>query len=78
MIDINIMLPEPKQPITAIIEYQGKEQRVHGCRSENEERVVIFDFYSGCAGGTIIEWEPRELPNKPDAHPWTGIENKGI
>jgi len=77
-IKIDDQLPDPKQPIRAKFEYQGKIQECNGCRSGHEEKVVLFDFYSGTGAGTIIEWQPRELPNKPDAHPWTGIENKGF
>ena len=70
--------PEPGQPIKATIEYMGKLTTVNGCRSDKEPHIVLFDFYSGTGWGEIIDWEPRELPNNPDAHPWTGIENRGI
>lgn len=70
--------PEPGQPIMAAIEYMGRKQTVPGCRSKDEPHVVLYDFYSGTGASIIIEWQPRELPNKDDAHPWQGIENKGI
>ena len=71
-------LPEARQPITARIIYQGETQEVKGCRSPTEPTIVLFDFYSGTGGERITEWKPRELPMKPDAHPWTGIENEGL
>ena len=77
-IDINDKIPEPKQPIRARFFYQGQIEEINGARSDTEEKVVLFDFYSGTGAGTIVEWKPRELPNKADAHPWTGIENRGL
>jgi len=71
-------LPTPGQPITAEILYMDEIVTVIGCHSEDEPGIVLFDFYSGTGAGTILSWEPRELPNKPDAHPWTGIENRGL
>jgi len=70
--------PNPGQPIRAKILYMGKEAWVNGCRDTKAENTVIFDFWSGTGAGTILEWEPRELPNKPDAHPYTQIENRDI
>lgn len=70
--------PEPGQPIIATIEYMGKLTTVVGCRSLKDPDVVMFDFYSGTGYGTIIDWEPRDLPKASDPHPWTGIENRGI
>lgn len=76
-INIEDQLPDPNQPITATIKYQNQISEVHGVRSSHEEQVVIFDFYSGSAAETIIQWKPRIPPNNPNAHPWTGIENRG-
>lgn len=76
--DIENNLPEPGQPITARVVYAGKLAEVPGCRSKDEPNVVLYDFYSGTGAGIIVEWKPRELPNKEDAHPWTGIENRGL
>ena len=76
-IDIEDKVPDPGQPITAVFLYQGKEQEVGGKRDDREDRIVLFDFYSGTGTGTILRWKPRVPPNKPDAHPWVGIYNRG-
>jgi hypothetical protein len=77
-ISIETQLPAADQPIYAEINYMGKFSVVSGVRSSDEPRVVLYDFYSGTGGSVIRRWKPRELPNLPDAHPWTGIENKGL
>ena len=77
-IDIHEHCPFPNQPITARIMYQDKLQIVKGARSGDESGVVLFDFYSGTGAGTIVDWRPRTLPNRKNAHPYTGIENSGL
>ena len=77
-INIHNYCPTSLQPITARINYQDKVQTVKGARSGHEPMVVLFDNYSGTGAGTIIEWRPRTLPNRNDAHPYTGIENRGL
>ena len=77
-ISIKDKLPRPKQPISARIMYMHKVEQVEGCRSEAEPTVVLFDFYSGTGAGEILEWKPRKLPMKEDAHPYTAIQNAGL
>ena len=77
-IKIEDKIPAPSQPIYAKILYLNKISEVKGCRSKQNEEVILYDFYSGLGCETIIEWKPRTLPNKLDAHPWSGIENRGI